>query len=72
MHLDDPIDKNASHFFINVNLLFHIVVSGHIITLFYLHVVNDVPNILGTLLRIIFVSPIDLLYILSFDLVHCD
>lgn len=72
MNLNDPVDKNASHFLVNVDLFFHVGHLRLIFELHFLHVPQNGPQVLSYLLNIIFFCSVHLLNTASLHLVYGD
>ena len=64
MHFNDPVDEDASHFFINVYLLAHVALRGQVNAFNLLHVPQDRPTVLYNLLRVISVLVVNLLHVI--------
>ena len=72
MDFDDPVNKNASHFLVDIDLFAHVAGRRLVLKLVLLHISQDWTEVFGSLLWVILIGFVYLLNGKRFDLVHSD
>jgi len=72
MDLDDPINKDAPHFLVDVHLPAHVALGGELLLLDLLQIPGDWTTVLGDLLRVVLIGAINLFDVLCLDLIDSD
>lgn len=70
--LDYPVNKNASHFLIDIVLILHVPHILQILELHFLHVSQNWAQVLSHMLWIVLLLPVYLLNVSSLHLIDCD
>lgn len=70
LHLDDPIDEDASHLGVDVRLLVDVALRRDRLQLVFLHVLEDIAGVLSHVAALVHVESIAELGVLQAHLVH--
>ena len=72
MNLDDPINKDAPHFLVDVDLPTHVALRRELLLFNLLQIPGDWTTVLGYLLRVVLIGAINLFDVLRLDLIDSD